>query len=172
MCSDGLFGVLKAPSIGTIVTRTLSLSAEQPACGHEPLDSDGASSMNPSRADSDFGAESEAIPVGEAGRCIVKDACGVHLSEKSLRDDGVLGADGLGMAAAVAMNEVDGLIEAVHSSDRQDAVAILCAAIRVGCGDGAWKVRSAPDVGPELDPGRHQGGAHTGQLRQECRVNQ
>ena len=67
------------------VTGGMILPTEHPLVREESLDTDGSTSMNPTRADTHFGAESKSIPVGESCRGIVECARTVDAREERVR---------------------------------------------------------------------------------------
>ena len=115
-----------------IICRPLTGPTQQPPTGQQSLHPHWTPSMDPPGANPHFGAEAVAVAVGEARAGVDEDRRRVDALEKRIGDGDVLGDDGLGVAAAVLVDVLDGFIEAGDGGDGEHEVAVLGAPVGVG----------------------------------------
>ena len=99
---SGQIAVGVRPFARAVVGGGLSVSAEKPAIGKQPLDADGAARVKLVGADPHLGAEAEPKAVGKARAGVVKHARGIDLGQELCRGGLVFRDDGFGVARSVA----------------------------------------------------------------------
>ena len=101
------------------------LAPQLPLGGQEPLHPHRPPSVDPPGGDAHLRPQAQTEPVGEPRAGVVEDAGGVHGAEELLGVVGVLGDDDVGVAGAVLVDVVDGLLQAADQLDGAGEAAVL-----------------------------------------------
>lgn len=95
-------------------------------------ESHGAAGVQFVGADADFCAEAVFFSVAEAGGAVVIDACAVHAVLEGIGMLGVFGDDGIAVVRAVAVDVVDGFLQAADGFDGEDEIFVFGAPVFFG----------------------------------------
>ena len=103
----------------------VAISDQLVLINQQSLDSDWPAGMSFVRADADFGAEAVAESIGETGRRIPVNPCGIDFIQETPGILTVFCHDAVGMGRTVLMNVVDRFIQALDDLHVHNQIEIL-----------------------------------------------
>ena len=140
-----------------VIAGDMAIAAQQVAVGDQTLQAHRSAGGQGLGADSHLGAEAVAVAIGEAGGAIPVNAGAVDRFQEAFGHAVVVGADGVGVAGAVAGDMGEGGVQVGDHPDAEDQVGILGAPIRFAGRQGHPKGAGGL-VTPQFDPGRGEHG--------------
>ena len=104
-----------------VIGGDMALTAQPVAVGNQTLQPNGAPGGHGLGGDAYLGAEAVAEAIGKAGGAIEVDAGAVYRSQEAVGQRGIPGADGIGVALAVAGDVIEGCLQIgdyLHTQDQ------------------------------------------------------